>query len=374
MLPPPMPMITFVVRVPPETKADARVYLAGSLAAVGRWKPDGVPLTRGDDGLYWARVRLPRGAVLLYKVTLGSWQTVEKTRAGRDVGNRKLRVEGDTTVELEVEGWAAGEPGPPRATLTGDIRYHHDFPSRHLGNRRTLVVYLPPDYAADRRKRYPVLYLHDGQNVFDAATAFGGVEWQADETAERLSRAGRITPPILVGVYNTADRVNEYTPFRDGKERAGGKGPLYARFLAEEVKPFIDGRYRTRPGREHTGVLGSSLGGLISLYIASQYPEQFGLCGAVSPSLWWGRERLLKDLEKEVEWMKNVRFWVDMGTREGDEPGDAIPATRRLVARFDAAGLVPGRDYYYQEVFDGEHNEASWAARFDKILLYFFGK
>src|SRR5207244_3215734 len=112
-----------------------------------------------------AKVLLPRGAVLLYKITLGSWGAVERTRTGKDVGNRRLEVEGDTTVELEVEKWAAAEPEPPRSTLTGDVRSHPDFPSRHLGNRRTLLVYLPPGYATERRKRYPVLYLHDGQNV-----------------------------------------------------------------------------------------------------------------------------------------------------------------------------------------------------------------
>jgi predicted alpha/beta superfamily hydrolase len=262
---------------------------------------------------------------------------------------------------------------PAPHTLTGDIRFHAEFPSRHVARPRTLAVYLPPGYADEPRRRYPVLYLQDGQNVFDAATSFAGVEWQADETAERLIRAGRIDPIIQVGIYNTQDRVAEYTPWRDGRERAGGKGRQYVRFLLEEVKPFIDASYRTLPGREHTAVAGSSLGGLIALYLAMEHADQVSLCAALSPSLWWGRERLLSEVRRAPEFLKQVRFWVDMGTREGSTPGSAVAGARRLLERFDAAGLVPGRDYYYLEVHDGEHHEAAWAARFDKVLLFFYG-
>src|SRR5262245_22838854 len=128
----------------------------------------------------------------------------------------------------EAEGVAPEDRAPVRRpTLTGDIRFHPDFPSRYLARRRTLIVYLPPGYDADAPRRYPVLYLQDGQNVFDAATSFAGVEWQADETAERLIRGGQLAPVILVGVYNTEDRIAEYTPWPDRKEKAGGRGKRY---------------------------------------------------------------------------------------------------------------------------------------------------
>jgi predicted alpha/beta superfamily hydrolase len=147
--------------------------------------------------------------------------------------------------------------------------------------------------------------------------------------------------------------------------------------VLEEVKPFIDATYRTKPDRAHTAVAGSSMGGLVSLTMARSYSQTFALCGAVSPSLWWSGERILDEIAADDHaWMKRMRFWVDMGTKEGGRghvPA-AILRTRRLIDVFDAAGLAPGRDYYYCEVAGGEHNEAAWAKRFDKMLLYFFAR
>lgn len=259
----------------------------------------------------------------------------------------------------------------------GELRYHHDFRSEHLGNQRTLVVHLPPGYTAEKRRRYPVFYLHDGQNLFDPATAFGGVPWAADATADRLVRAGRIRPVILVGLYNTPERINEYAVHHDPRQDKGGRGTLYARFVFDEVKPFIDRTYRTLPGRQHTAVGGASMGGLISLEMARLHHDRFALCAVMSPALWWAEGRALKDLGKGARWLRGMRFWVDMGTREGQRRTAVhagIVRLRQLLDRFDAAGLIPGRDYCYWEVAGGAHNEAAWAARFDKVLLYFFGQ
>ena len=264
----------------------------------------------------------------------------------------------------------------PSTRREGELRYHLDFPSAFLNNQRTLAVYLPPGYEANRRRRYPVFYLHDGQNLFDPTTAAFGVAWDADLTAERLIRDGLIPPLIMVGIYNTPDRFDEYTVHRDTKMKAGGRGQRYGRFVMEEVKPFIDRTYRTKAGREYTAVAGSSLGGLISLALAREHHERFALCGILSPALWWAEGRLLRELSRDRAWMNTMRFWLDMGTREGPQnrkPPRAIRQLRRLVSHFKAAGLMAGRDYAYWEVEDGEHNEANWAARFGRVLLYFFG-
>lgn len=369
--------IEFVVTVPKIVEMPDVIYLAGSLDAVSSWKADGLPLKRGDDGRFYGSVRLPKGAVLEYKITRGSWETVERDKAGGEIANRSLTVMENAKVEITVQAWAGATSRPAKEpSLTGDIRFHHEFKSKHLGNERTLAVYLPPGHESDKEQRYPVLYMHDGQNIFDAATSFLGIEWQADETAERLIKAGRVRPLIIVGIYNNAERVEEYTPWRDEK-RGGGKGDLYAKFLVEEVKPFIDKKYRTLPDRKNTAVAGSSLGGLISLHVCVRHPETFSMCGAISPALMWSDSRMLQEASEGRDWMKDTRFWVDMGSKEDRQIAEfsrAIASTRELVAVFDRAGLVPGRDYYYWEVVDGEHNEAHWAARFDKVLLYLFGR
>jgi predicted alpha/beta superfamily hydrolase len=254
--------------------------------------------------------------------------------------------------------------------------YHPDFPSELLGNRRTITVAVPPGYDADQRTRYPVFYLHDGQNLFEPHEAAFGVAWLADTTAARLLHAGRIRPVILVGIANTPDRLHEYAVHAESRRDVDGRGDLYARFVFEELKPWIDDRYRTLPRRRDTAVAGSSMGGLVSLTMARSHHERFALCGVLSPSLWWAQGRLLRELaEADGSWMRTMRFWLDMGTRESGGRGPVPPdieRTRQLVDVFDGAGLVPGRDYCYWEVAGGEHNEASWAARFDKVLLYFF--
>jgi predicted alpha/beta superfamily hydrolase len=264
------------------------------------------------------------------------------------------------------------------STLAGDLRYHLAFESKHLGNSRTLVVYLPPGYHSEVLMRYPVLYLHDGQNVFDPTTSATGVAWQANDTAELLIAKGRIQPIIMVAVYNTPQRMDEYTPHHDPAMNAGGKGALYGRFLFEEVKPFIDREYRTLPDRRHTAVAGSSLGGLITLGLAFQHHTQFAFAGLFSPSLWWCKGSILKELEDVPSWLRRMKFWIDFGTKEGTASRHGVPSgivrTRQLQGYLDTAGLLPGHDYYYTEIAGGEHNEAAWAARFDKLLLYFFGQ
>lgn len=354
--------------------ADAEPQVCGNHAHLGMWSGHGLKLSRSADGRYRGSARFKEGEILEFKLTLGSWESVEKGAHGEEIANRTHVVRGDTEVELAIARWA-GAPATRRSTLTGDIRFHTDFESKQLGNRRTVAVFLPPGYAADESRRFPVLYMHDGQNLFDAATSFLGIEWAADETATRLIEQKKIPPIIIVGLYNTPDRRAEYGPMRaDGPN---GRGERYMRFVVEEVKPFIDRTYRTQPGRDATAVGGSSLGGLISLHLCARYPAVFSRCAVISPALFWDDRRIIIDVEARPAWLRDLRIWLDMGTREGATLATfstAIADTRRLASAFESAGLVRDRDFAYLEAEGAVHNEGPWAERFDRVLTFLYDK
>jgi len=261
-------------------------------------------------------------------------------------------------------------------TLTGDIRFHKSFHSKILNNDRDVVIYLPPGYESNKNKRYPILYLHDGQNLFDGATSFiPGREWRVDETAQTLITAGRIEPLIVVGIYNAGKaRIDEYTPAADEKYKMGGKADLYGRMLVEELKPFIDATYRTRKDAGHTGLGGSSLGGIVSMYLALKYPDVFGRVAVVSPSVWFANKQIVHYAEG-LKRKPKIRIWLDMGTKEGSTAKDAQAAVvdaRLLEETLRKKGWKTGKDLSYFEAEGAEHNETAWAARVGPLLEFLF--
>jgi predicted alpha/beta superfamily hydrolase len=259
-------------------------------------------------------------------------------------------------------------------TLTGDIQAQ-SFHSKLLNNDRNIIVYLPPDYATNKSRRYSVLYLNDGQNLFDGATSFiPGQEWRVDETAQRLITTGKIEPLIIVGIYNTKDRIDEYTPAADAKYKLGGKADLYGRMLVEELKPFIDAEYRTRKDAGNTGLGGSSLGGLVSLYLALKYPAVFGRVAVVSPSVWFANKQIVHHVEAFRK-RPGVRIWLDTGTKEGrtaEEAQQTVNDARLLKETLVKKGWKVRKDLNYLEAEGAEHNEAAWAARVASILTFLF--
>ena len=255
-------------------------------------------------------------------------------------------------------------PAPGKPPLHGTLQLVEKFKSPQLGNERTLRIYLPPSYGSATRRRYPVLYMHDGQNLFDGKTASYGTEWNIDEVADRLVRQGDMEEVIVVGIDNTKDRIAEYTPCCDPKH-GGGKLNAYADFVAKTVKPWVDKQYRTKPGRQHTAVMGSSLGGLASIGIAQRYPQLFSMAGGVSSSFWWNNQEEVKHPPKRMP----VRFYIDVGTvYDGQEDSEAF--RRALVKN----GYREGRDLLFLTDEGGRHNEQSWAGRVHVALAWFFGK
>jgi predicted alpha/beta superfamily hydrolase len=258
-----------------------------------------------------------------------------------------------------------------RAKDEGRIRLLPRFASRYLSTRREIVVYVPPGYDSSS-DRYPVLYLQDGQNLFDPATAFLGQDWRADVTADDLTMQGLIEPAIIVGLYNTGvRRVSEYTPTRDPRYGKGGKGSRYAMMLVREVKPLIDAAFRTRRRAADTGVGGSSLGGLVSLEAGLLYPHVFGKLALLSPSVWWDQQAIVKMIEG-CRVTARPRIWLDAGTAEGDAPEHVIADLRKLRGALLEKGWRDGADLCYSEVPGAGHHESAWAARFGPVLQYLF--
>jgi predicted alpha/beta superfamily hydrolase len=260
---------------------------------------------------------------------------------------------------------------------TGDLRLH-EFHSRIFQNTRFLRVWLPPGYddPANRNRRYPALYLNDGQNLFEAAISFTGVEWQVDETSDRLIREGVVPPMIIVGIDNGGkDRHREYMPYRSLQPmRLRVPGSRYADFLIREVMPFIDRDYRAAPGAQNTGLGGSSLGALIALYTAASRPNVIGRLLLESPSLWASNRQIIRQSRKIKRWPE--RIFLATGTAEAgrkDKDQSMVDDVRELAAILRRAGLD---DQRLKLVVDegALHHESAWAKRFPAALTFLFGK
>lgn len=270
------------------------------------------------------------------------------------------------------------EPESMHSHLVGEIRMHRQFHSRYLEFERDIIVYLPPSYRKQPHKRYPVLYMHDGNNVMDPRTSFAGVAWEVNDSVERLVAEGKMQEVIVVGVYNTPARMYEYTWTQmtlDAHGPQGGHGKKYARFLAKELKQFIDKTYRTLADRNNTAVMGSSLGGLINFYLGRHYGDVFGKVAMMSPSFWWGNGIVFKHAQKYPE---DLKIWLDMGVYEcgahqPDSNNQTLQMTRKMRDLFLKMGYAEDLNFQYYEDPHGHHNEYSWAQRLHRPLQFFFG-
>jgi len=249
------------------------------------------------------------------------------------------------------------------------LQKHERMRSRLLRNERDVIVYLPPGYDDRPQRHFPVLYLQDGQNLFDPETSFiKGMYWRAGETADRLIGAGAIQPLVIVGIYNRGkQRINEYTPTKIPR-LGGGKAIRYTRMLREELMPFIASQYRVLQGPEHTGLGGSSLGGLFTLYAGLSFPGLFGKLAVLSPSVWWGGGWIC-EFAAEARFERRPRIWLDAGTHEGPR---VVPAVERFRDVLTARGWSQDRDLHFEIVEGGEHNEKAWAKRVGTFLQFLF--
>lgn len=259
--------------------------------------------------------------------------------------------------------------GPPALSSTEAtetpkrLHYHRHFFSSRLGNERDVIVWLPPDYEKEINRRYPVIYVHDGQNLFEPATAFAGVDWQLGKIADLLISTGKVDPMMIVGIANTPARLEEYSP---------QKGHDYAAFLIDEVKPLIDRTYRTLPQRQHTAVMGSSLGGLISFYFAWWHPEVFSMAGCLSGTWMWENGAAIRMVEKENSTSPDIKIYLDHGSEGGE--GRQAWVYRSMRDALTNRGFKLGKNLTYHFGLGDEHNETAWGRRSGRALIFFFGK
>ena len=375
--------LTIRVRVPEGT---GTVYLAGSLPELGPWRPDALPLA-GEGRERSAEVTAPAGTILEYKFTLGSWDREALSSAGTVAANNSLVLTRDTVVVHEVTDFKKD----PREYIAdwrnsgvrGRLVYWTDVRSAFLGPTRHVEIWLPPGYDDTPATHYPVLYMHDGQNLFDPRIANTGVDWGVDEAVVRLVNRGIIPPIIVVGVWSTTARFSEYSPWHDA--------PDYARFLIEELLPRVNASFRTLTGPGNTAVMGSSMGGLLSFYLVTHHPEAFGACGcesthfplseAVVAQVFPGvpvsaapdtTPYIIRDIQSGLNAPRSARYRFDYGSLGLDS---AYAPTHEAVRRWLLAqGRIEGRDFVVRRYQSATHNEASWRARLDDPLTFLFGK
>ena len=350
-----------ITKIPASTPQNSLIYLAGNF---NNWNPgqNNYKLIKNAEGQYTITLQLSPGQYQ-FKFTRGSWATVEGNASGMAISNRVYNYTGGKkTLNLEIAGWEDATSGSstasPQVSVLSDAFY---IPQ--LNKDRKIWIYLPKDYV-NSTKKYPVIYMHDGQNLFDNQTSFAG-EWRVDEALDSLFLEGDYGA-IVVGIENGgADRIEEYTPWPH-PSYGGGDGDEYLTFIEENLKPYVDSVYRTLPGKKFTAIAGSSLGGFISHYAGIRFQNAFGKIGSLSTSYWFSDS--LYTIVSKAGIQDNTYFYMSTGTEESTgQVGDML----RMADTLKKYGL-PEAALKLFVIQGGKHNEALWAREFPKMYQWFW--
>lgn len=344
-----------VTDIPTETPVEDDIYLAGN---INGWNPgdDAYILELQADDTRMLTIN-PDSGMIEFKFTRGSWETVEGNEFGGYLPNRVYNYTGGPdTLYCSILTWE--DTGGPISTAAENVSIlSSDFYMPQLDTYRRIWIYLPPDYETSG-VHYKVLYMHDGQNVFDLSTSFAG-EWEVDETLNELHASGD-AGCIVVAIDNGgSDRLEEYSPWIIPPYDVEGRGELYMQFIVETLKPYIDDNYRTLTDRDHTGLMGSSIGGLITMYGGMAYPEIFGKLGVFSPSYWVNDSCFIQ--VSETEHSLDMRIYTIAGALEGITMTDNV---NLMELTLDAAGLDADEHTAIIHA-DGQHSEWYWAREFE---------
>jgi len=295
--------ITFIVKTLIQP-VDTLVFITGNHTKLGNWNPSIIKMEKQKDNLWKLNLTFPKGEKLEFKFTKGSWATEGVNSKGTVGANYRLTVQNDTTIEITIENWLNNFPTKTVGQITGTVQYIRNLEGAGI-KPRDIIIWLPPGYSDEQNKRYPVLYMHDGQNIIDPLTSAFGIDWQVDETADSLIAKGKMKEIIIVGIYNTAARTAEYSN--------NDTGFAYMKFIIEKLKPLIDSKFRTLPDRKNTATMGSSMGGLISLMLAWEHSEVFSMAGCLSPAFKIDRFNYMPNIEKYKGDKKDIRLYIDDG-------------------------------------------------------------
>ena len=357
--------VTFIL-TSRDLPSDTPVYITGSVEQLGTWNPGKVKMEPKGDHTWSKEITVSRPVSIEYKYTLGTWEREGADANGSPLANFVAEVSQDKTVKDTVLFWTtAGRQRVNHGQITGTVRYHRKMSGEGIQDR-DLVVWLPPGYETDTTRRYPVIYMHDGQNIFDPVTSAFGVDWSIDETVDDLIRKKSIEPVIVVGIYNTSDRMKEYTP--------GDKGTVYMNFVVRVVKPFIDSTYRTKADRNNTIVGGSSAGGTISFMLVWEHPDIFSKAICMSPAFQslspggWDYARVVQSSKGKK---KNVFFYIDNGGIGLDS--QLQPGIDAMLTALRSEGYEDGKDFVFVCDPTAKHFEADWAKRFPRALVTVLG-
>jgi len=353
--------VTFALTKIPEVKEqDIHLFAAGDF---NNWNPSDArsEFEKQRNGSWQLFKTLPEG-IYNFKITRGNWQKVECTANGKSIDNRSFKLIHDTTIRIEIEGWQDNfKPEEKKHTVSANVHIVAEkFDMPQLGRQRRIWIYLPEDYESSYKK-YPVIYMHDGQNLFDAYTSSYG-EWGIDEMMDKLPTKDQC---IIVGVDHGGEhRMSEYNPY-DSKYGTA-RGGEYVDFLVKTLKPYIDQHYRTKSGAKHTTIAGSSMGGLISMYAVLKYPEVFGNGGIFSPSFW-----IAPDIYKYAERFLSPKskFYFVCGDLESDSMASDMDKMVKLIR----SRKVSEKNSLETVVKGAQHNEKQWNGDFPDFYQWLIG-
>jgi len=363
LVPPVFAQVTFIIdQVPAYTPSQDNIYLACDSNGWNPADPDYI-MHKNTDGKWEITLAAqPDLTNISYKFTRGSWPTVEKGASGEELPNRAFTFGNGETVHIIIYNWADNGGGGSTAQANVSVM-STDFYMPQLDRNRKIWLYLPPDYETSGLN-YPVLYMHDGQNLFDALTAFAG-EWEVDETLNSLAGQG-YKVPIVIGIENGGTyRLGEYTPWVN-TQYGGGEGEKYMQFIVETLKPYVDQHYRTLPDRGNTALMGSSLGGLISHFGALNYQDVFSKAGLFSPSYWFSDS--IWSFTHLTGKQDDMRFYQLCGDNEG---AGVTEDMQRMNDSLLSLGF-PQDKIFNKIIPGGQHNETLWREAFGEAYLWLF--